>query len=287
MNPLLTPFFQAATGTWTWVIEDETTRAAAIVDPALDFDLKSGAVATRLADAVVAHVNTRQLAVQWILETHAHADHLSAAQYLKHRLGGQVGIGAGIVAVQRHFKAVFNLDDTFAADGAPFDHCFADGEEFSIGTLRACALATPGHTPDAMTYVVGDAALIGDTLFAPDVGSARCDFPGGDAGTLWDSIQRILALGDGTRLCLAHDYPPAGRQPRASVPLAQMRADNIHLAGKDRGSYVAMRRERDASLPLPQLLYPALQVNIRAGQLPKPEANGRAYLRLPIDVGSA
>ena len=287
MNPLLTPFHQSATGTWTWVIEDVSTRAAAIVDPALDFNLAAGAVGTLLADAVIAHVHARGLAVQWILETHAHADHLSAAQYLKRQLGGRVGIGAGIVTVQRHFKAVFNLDNTFAADGTPFDHCFADGEDFNIGSLQARALATPGHTSDAMTYVVGDAALIGDTLFAPDVGSARCDFPGGDAGILWDSIQRILALADDTRLCLAHDYPPADRELRAIVPLAQMRAENIHIVGRDRASYVAMRRSRDASLPVPQLLYPALQVNIRGGHLPMRETNGRAYLRLPIDPGGA
>lgn len=285
MPPVLTPFFHASTFTWTWVVEDPATRAAAIVDPALDYDPKSGRIGTLLADAVVAHVHDRRLDVQWILETHAHADHLTAAQYLKQQLGGQVAIGAGIAAVQAHFAAVFHLGAGFAADGSQFDRRFADGERFLVGSIEAEVIATPGHTPDSLAYRIGDALFVGDTLFAPDVGTARCDFPGGDAGMLWDSIQRILALPGDTRLCLAHDYPPGGREPRAIVPLREMRERNLHLAGQDRAGYVAMRTARDATLAAPTLLWPSLQVNIRAGHLPSPEANGTAYLKVPLSGG--
>jgi glyoxylase-like metal-dependent hydrolase (beta-lactamase superfamily II) len=285
MNPLLTPFFHAPTYTWTWVVEDPSSQATAIVDPALDYDPKSGRIDTWLADAVIAHVHDRRREVQWILETHAHADHLTAAQYLKQQLGGKVAIGAGIVTVQRHFAGVLNLAADFAADGAPFDHRFVDGERFRIGALEAEVIATPGHTPDSLTYRVGDALFIGDTLFAPDVGSARCDFPGGDAGMLWDSIQRLLALPDATRVCLAHDYPPGGREPRAIVPLRELRERNVHVAGQDREGYIAMRSARDATLAAPQLLWPALQVNIRAGQLPPAEANGAVFLKVPVSGG--
>lgn len=285
MPPVLTPFFHAPTFTWTWVVEDPATHAAAIVDPALDYDPKSGQVGTLLADAVIAHVHDRKLDVQWILETHAHADHLTAAQYLKQQLGGRVAIGAGISAVQAHFAGVFHLGAEFAADGSQFDHRFVDGERFLVGSIEAAVIATPGHTPDSLSYRIGDALFIGDTLFAPDVGSARCDFPGGDAATLWASIQRILALPGDTRICLAHDYPPGGREPRAIVPLREMRERNIHVAGQDADGYVAMRSARDATLAAPQLLYPALQVNIRAGHLPQPEANGVAYLKLPLRGG--
>jgi len=285
MPPLLTPFFHAPPFTWTWVVEDPATHAAAIVDPALDYDPKSGQVGTLLADAVIAHVHARGLAVQWILETHAHADHLTAAQYLKQQLGGTVAIGAGIVAVQRHFAGVFNLGGDFATDGSQFDHRFVDGERFRIGALDVEVLATPGHTPDSLSYRVGDALFVGDTLFAPDVGSARCDFPGGDAAALWASIQRILALPGDTRICLAHDYPPGGREPRAIVPLQEMRTRNLHVVGQDGDGYVAMRTARDATLAAPHLLWPSLQVNIRAGHLPPPEANGRAYLKVPLAGG--
>jgi glyoxylase-like metal-dependent hydrolase (beta-lactamase superfamily II) len=285
MTPVLTPFFHAATSTWTWLVEDPATQAAAIVDPALDYDPRSGRIETLLADAVIAHVHERGLEVQWILETHAHADHLSSAQYLKAQLGGRVAIGAGIVAVQAHFKGVFGLGAEFAPDGSAFDHRFHDGERFLVGSLPVEVIAVPGHTPDSVAYRVGDAVFIGDTLFAPDVGSARCDFPGGDAATLWRSIQRLLALPDDTRLCLAHDYPPDGRAPRASVTVAEMRARNVHLVGRDEAGFVALRETRDAGLPAPNLLYPALQVNIRAGHLPPPEANGRVYLRTPVAGG--
>lgn len=282
MAPVLTPFFHAPTCTWTWVVEDPGTHAAAIVDPALDYDPKSGRISTLLADAVIAHVHDRRLGVLWILETHAHADHLSAAQYLKQQLGGRVAIGAGIEAVQRHFARVLNLGADFAADGSQFDHRFADGDRFRIGDLDAEVIGTPGHTPDSLSYRIGDALFVGDTLFAPDVGSARCDFPGGDAAALWTSIQRILALPDETRICLAHDYPPDGRQPRPVVPLREMRERNPHVVGLDAQGYIALRSARDAGLAAPQLLYPALQVNIRAGHLPEPEANGTIYFKMPV-----
>jgi glyoxylase-like metal-dependent hydrolase (beta-lactamase superfamily II) len=285
MVATLTPFFHAPTWTWTWVVEDPATRAAAIVDPALDYDPKSGRVATLFADAVVAHVHERRLDVQWIVETHAHADHLTAAQYLKSQLGGRVAIGAGIAGVQRHFAGVFNLDMQTAPDAAAFDHCFADGERFRIGSLEATVVATPGHTPDSVSYAVDGAVFVGDTVFAPDIGTARCDFPGGDAAALWNSIQRLLAFPDDTWLCLAHDYPPGGREPRSKVTVREMRERNIHLAGQDAPGFVDLRRARDATLAAPQLLFPALQVNIRAGRLPAPESNGVSYLRTPVQGG--
>jgi glyoxylase-like metal-dependent hydrolase (beta-lactamase superfamily II) len=285
MPAQLTPFFHSPTFTWTWVVEDPATRAAAIIDPALDYDPKSGRVATLFADAVVAHVHERRLEVQWILETHAHADHLTAAQYLKSQLGGRVAIGAGIEAVQRHFAGVFNLAGGDAPDAAVFDHRFADGERFAIGALEATVLATPGHTPDSVSYAVDGALFVGDTLFAPDVGTARCDFPGGDAAALWRSIRRVLAHPDDTALCLAHDYPPGGREPRSRVTVREMRERNVHLAGQDEAGFIALRTARDATLAAPQLLYPALQVNIRAGHLPVAESNGTRYLRTPIQGG--
>lgn len=285
MAAVLTPFFHAATWTWSWVLEDPQMRAAAIIDPVLDYDPKSGRVQTLLADALIAHVHERGLQVQWILETHAHADHLSAAQYLKQQLGGQVAIGAGIVAVQAHFAQVFDLGPMFPVDGSQFDRRFADGERLSVGGLDIEVIATPGHTPDGVSYRVGDAVLIGDTLFAPDVGTARCDFPGGDARALWRSIQRLLALPEDTRLCLAHDYPPGGREPRSSVTVREMRERNVHVAGNDEAAFVALRTARDATLATPQLLYPALQVNIRAGHLPAAEENGTAYFRIPVTGG--
>ncbi len=285
MAAVLTPFFHAATWTWSWVLEDPQMRAAAIIDPVLDYDPKSGRVQTLLADALIAHVHERGLQVQWILETHAHADHLSAAQYLKQQLGGQVAIGAGIVAVQAHFAQVFDLGPMFPVDGSQFDRRFADGERLSVGGLDIEVIATPGHTPDGVSYRVGDAVLIGDTLFAPDVGTARCDFPGGDARALWRSIQRLLALPGDTRLCLAHDYPPGGREPRSSVTVREMRERNVHVAGNDEAAFVALRTARDATLATPQLLYPALQVNIRAGNLPAAEENGTAYFRIPVTGG--
>jgi glyoxylase-like metal-dependent hydrolase (beta-lactamase superfamily II) len=284
MKPDVVPFFHAATNTYAYVVSDPATRAAAIIDPVLDYEPRSGRSATLFADALVAHVHEKKLAPAWILETHAHADHLSAGDYLREQLGAKLAIGAGIVAVQRHFKQLFNLGGEVAADGSQFDHLFGDGEEFTLGAIAARALGTPGHTPDSMTYCIGDAAFVGDTLFAPDVGTARCDFPGGDARMLYGSIQRILALPATTRLFLAHDYPTAGRQPRAQTDIAEQRAANIHLAGQDEAGYVLLRETRDRTLAAPQLLLPALQVNIRGGRLPPAEGNGIAYLRIPLNA---
>jgi glyoxylase-like metal-dependent hydrolase (beta-lactamase superfamily II) len=283
MRPEVVPFFHAGTNTYAYVVSDPASGAAAIVDPVLDFDQKSGRTATLFADALVAHVHERRLDPKWILETHAHADHLSAGAYLKEQLGAPLAIGLGIVDVQRHFKKVFNLGDEFQADGAAFDRLFRDGDTFMLGTIECRVLATPGHTPDSVTYVIGDAAFIGDTLFAPDVGSARCDFPGGDARALYGSIQKILALPETTRLCLAHDYPPQGRQPRALVTVPEQRA-NIHVADKDEEAYVLLRETRDKSLAHPQLIIPAIQVNIRGGRLPPADENGVSYLRVPLNA---
>ncbi len=285
MAAVLTPFFHAPTWTWSWVLEDTESPAAAIIDPVLDYDSTSGRIATLLADALIAHVHERKLDVHWILETHAHADHLSAAQYLKQQLGGQVAIGAGIVAVQAHFAQVFDLGPMFPVDGSQFDRRFADGDRLAMGGLDIEVIGTPGHTPDGVSYRVGNAVFIGDTLFAPDVGTARCDFPGGDAHRLWASIQRLLALPDDTRLCLAHDYPPGGREPRSSVTVREMRARNVHVAGCDEDAFMALRAARDATLAAPQLLYPSLQVNIRAGNLPEAEENGTVYFRIPVTGG--
>ena len=278
------PFFHAGTSTYAYVVSDPASGAAAIVDPVLDFDLKSGRTATLFADALIAQAHQTKLDVQWILETHAHADHLSAGAYLKEQLGARLAIGAGIVDVQRHFKRVFNLGDEFRADGSDFDRLFGDGDTFALGALECRVLATPGHTPDSVTYVIGDAAFIGDTLFAPDVGSARCDFPDGDARALYRSIQSILGLPGDTRLCLAHDYPPSGRQPRAMVTIAEQRGANIHVKDLDEEGYVLLREVRDRTLAHPQLLLPAIQVNIRGGRLPPPDDNGTSYLRIPLNA---
>ena len=281
--PLVTPFFHAPTSTWSYVVTDPGSRAAAIVDPALDFEPKAARTGTLLADAILAHVHEKKLEVAWILETHAHADHLSAAQYLKAETGAKVAIGRGITAVQSHFRDFYGLGADFPVDGSQFDRLWDDGDTFAIGGIQARVLATPGHTSDSLTYVIGDAAFVGDTLFAPDVGTARCDFPGGDAVLLWRSIGRILDLPPATRLFLAHDYPPPGREPQAESSIAAQRERNAHLAGKDEAAYVALRTARDATLPVPQLLLPALQVNIRAGRLPEPDADGHRYLRIPLD----
>ena len=256
---------------------------AAIIDPVLDFDVAGARTGTTLADGVLAFVESHRLVVDWILETHAHADHLTAAAYLKRRTGAQVAIGRGITRVQARFKALFGLGDEFIADGRQFDRLFDDGDTFAIGGLQARVLATPGHTDDSLTYVVGDAAFIGDTLFAPETGTARVDFPGGDAHALYRSIHSILVLPPDTRLFLCHDYP-SGRAPAAQVSIDAQCRNNVHVGGgNDEAGFAAMRMARDATLPVPKLLLPALQVNIRAGELPPPDANGIRYLRLPID----
>jgi glyoxylase-like metal-dependent hydrolase (beta-lactamase superfamily II) len=250
----------------------------------LDYDQASGRTRTESADAVVRHVRDRNLTVDWILETHAHADHLSAAQHLKRQVGGRIGIGARITEVQRIFKEVFNLERTFNTDGTQFDHLFEDGETFLIGRQEARVMYTPGHTPACATYVIGEAAFVGDTLFMPDGGTARADFPGGDATTLYRSIHRILSLPPETRLFICHDYQPGGREPRWETTVADERERNIHI-GHDRteDEFVAMRTARDRTLNTPTLLVPSIQINIRAGEMPPPEDNGTAYIKVPLN----
>ncbi|KRE99915.1 MBL fold metallo-hydrolase [Frateuria sp. Soil773] len=280
-------FFHSPTSTWTHVVSDPSSGAAAVIDPVLDFDPASGRLGTEAARQVLDHLQARRLDLRWILETHAHADHLTAAAWLREQTGVPVAIGRGIVQVQSTFKRLLGLGDGFRADGSPFDRLLDDGERLPLGALEVQAMATPGHTPDGMSYRVGDAVFIGDTLFAPAAGSARCDFPGGDAAMLYASVRRLYALPPETRVFLCHDYPPAGAEPRAEVPLAEQMQANIHLAaGVDEAGFVAMRERRDATLAAPRLLWPALQVNIRAGQLPPPDAEGRRFLKLPLDAAA-
>jgi glyoxylase-like metal-dependent hydrolase (beta-lactamase superfamily II) len=285
LSPTVSSFLHVPTGSWSYVIADPAARGAAIVDPVLDFDVRSGRTSTHSAQRIVEHCRVQGLQVDWILETHAHADHLTAAPFLQSELGGRVAIGEGIRRVQAHFAQVFDFDANYPADGSEFDHLFRDGEVFAIGALHAQVIATPGHTDDSLSYLVGDAVFTGDTLFLPDVGSARCDFPGGDAGLLYRSVQRLYALPDEIRMFVGHDYPPAGREPRADTTIAAQRVGNLHLRD-DVGEveYVAMRRARDATLDLPALLIPAVQVNIRGGRLPSANRHGIRHLKLPLDL---
>lgn len=285
-SPAVKAFFDRDTFTVSYVVSDPATSKAAIIDSVLDYDPKSGRTAHKSADAVIAYVREQGLDVDWVLETHVHADHLSAAPYLKAQLGGQLAIGAQIRAVQSVFGDVFNAEDEFRRDGSQFDHLFADDERFYIGELEARAMHTPGHTPACMTYVIGDAAFVGDTLFMPDFGTARCDFPGGDARTLYRSIQKIFALPDETRLFMCHDYKAPGRDEFAwESTVAEERASNIHVGGGvDEDSFVAMRERRDATLDMPNLILPSVQVNMRAGELPPAEDNGVHYLKIPFDA---
>ena len=278
-------FYDDTTGTFTYVVYADEGSPCAVIDPVLDYDPKSGGTSTESAERVVAFVNAHGLRVQWLLETHAHADHLSAAQYLKERLGGKIAIGESIRIVQSTFRRIFNLGEELSVDGRQFDHLFAPGETFSIGELSAQALHVPGHTPADMAYRIGDTVFVGDTLFMPDLGSARCDFPGGDANTLYDSARRLLALPDETRLCMCHDYPPPSRGPHWQTTVAEQRRGNIHLHdGVSAAEFVAMRTARDRTLGMPTLILPAIQINIRAGNLPEPEGNGVRYLKIPLNA---
>ena len=283
-------FFDAATGTASHLVLDPATRQCALVDSVLDFDHRSGRTATTGVERIAQRVRALDAQVQWILETHVHADHLSAAPWLRERLGGRIGIGARITEVQSLFGRLFNVGDDFARDGSQFDHLFEDGEAFSIGALTATAWHTPGHTPACMTYVVAagaqTAAFVGDTLFMPDQGTARCDFPGGDAGTLYRSVRGVLArLPPQARLYLCHDYPPEGRDAQFACTVAAQREGNVHVRdGIGEAEFVAMRQGRDATLAMPTLLLPSVQVNMRAGHLPEPEANGVRYLKIPLDA---
>ena len=278
----------AASGTWSHVITDPATQRAAIVDAALDFDPASGRVTTDSAQALLDHVAAAGLVVDWILETHAHADHLSAGGWLRERTQARMAIGAGIVDVQRTFKRLLDLGDEFVADGSQFDVLLRDNDVFHIGDLEARVLATPGHTPDGVSYLVGDALFVGDTLFAPNAGSARCDFPGGDAATLYGSIRRMYELADATRVFLCHDYPTAGTTALAQTTIGAQKRDNTHLRETTtQDEYVALRTQRDATLAVPKLLWPALQVNIRGGRLPAADVEGRRFLKLPVAFDAA
>jgi len=280
-RPQVEPFFHEQSSTWTYVVHDG--QAAAIVDPALDFDGRSGETSTGSAARVADFVLARGLEVQWILETHAHADHLTAAPWLKQRLGGRIAIGQGIRKVQSTFKELLNLEPGFATDGRQFDHLFEDGEIFHIGTLEGRVIPTPGHTNDSVSYLVGDAVFVGDSIFMPDGGTARCDFPGGDARTLYQSIRRLYEQPRETRVFVCHDYGPGGRPAACETTIGAQRDGNIHVRdGVSADEFVAMRTARDATLAMPNLIYPSVQVNVRAGEWPPPESNGRRYLKLPI-----
>jgi glyoxylase-like metal-dependent hydrolase (beta-lactamase superfamily II) len=283
MRPDVRPFRHESTGTWSYVVADPATRQCAIVDPVLDFDPKSGRASTTSADAIAGFVQDSALTCQWILETHAHADHLSAAPWLKAALGGKIAIGEGIRAVQRAFREILNLDPAFAVDGRQFDRLLADGEEVAIGSIAGRVIATPGHTSDSLSYLLGDTVFVGDSIFMPDGGTARCDFPGGDAGVLYASIRRLYELPPATRVFVCHDYGPGGREVRCETTIADQRAGNIHVRdGTSEAEFTALRRKRDATLEMPVLIYPAVQFNIRGGRPPPAESNGRSYLKLPF-----
>lgn len=285
MQPIVTPFHHAGTGTWSYVVADPATGEAAIVDPVLDYDWKSGRTATTAADRLVAHCRAQGLNLRWILETHAHADHLSSAQHLKRELGGQVAIGAGIVSVQRSFKKLYGFGPEFVPDGSQFDRLLEDDATLPLGRCSIHVIPTPGHTSDSVSFLVGDAVFIGDTLFMPDSGSARCDFPGGDAAQLYRSVQRLYSLPAGTRVFVCHDYSPGGRAPVCETRIDEQRRANTHIhAGVDEAAFVKMRTERDATLDVPNLIIPSVQVNIQAGHLPPPGADGVRYLRVPLDA---
>ena len=278
------PFHDPQTGTFSYLVVDPATRRAAIVDPVLDYDPRSARTGTAGADAIAAYVESRALVVDWILETHAHADHLSAAAVLKARLGGRTGIGEGVCGVQATFRDILDLGPGFPVDGSQFDHLFRDAETLAIGSLAGRVLATPGHTSDSITYVIGDSAFIGDTLFAPGYGTARCDFPGGDTRRLFESVQKLYALPPDTLLYQCHDYPPTGREPHPACTVREQREGNVMLReGTSMHEFVAARQARDAKLAAPVLLIPAIQVNIRAGHLPPPASNGHSYLKIPVN----
>ncbi len=285
MTLAVTPFFHADSWTWSYIAADPHSRQAAIIDPVLDFDPKSGRTSTRSAQQIVDRIRAASLEVRWILETHAHADHLSAGHWLKTQWPeATLAIGEGIRTVQKTFRPIFNLGEHFATDGSQFDQLFVDGERFALGAQEAEVIAVPGHTSDSVAYRIGDALFVGDSIFMPDGGTARCDFPGGDAHTLYRSIQRLFALPETTRVFVCHDYAPGGRDYACETTIAAQKAGNIHVHdGIGETEFVAMRTARDATLSMPTLILPAIQVNLRAGALPDPENNGVRYLKLPLD----
>lgn len=285
-SPTVIAHYDPATSTISYIVADPATSRAAIVDSVLDYDPKAARVSTASADALIAEVRARGLTVDWIVETHVHADHFSAARYIQNKLGaGVIGIGDHIAPVQRDFADIFDLGADFPTDGRQFDHLFTDEERFAIGTLEARAIYTPGHTPACMSYLIGDAVFVGDTLFMPDYGTARCDFPGGDAGAMYRSIQRLFALPPETRVFTAHDYQPNGRAPAWESTIAEQKAGNVQInESVTEQDFVAKRNARDATLAAPVLILPSLQVNIRGGDLPDPSGNGRRYLKIPLNA---
>ena len=284
-SPIVETFFDEPTNTFSYVVRDPSSKACAVIDSVLDFDYASGRMSHVSADRIVQYIQGNGLDLQWLIETHVHADHLSAAPYIQKLLGGKIGIGAGIKIVQETFGKVFNEGTEFQRDGSQFDRLFEDGDSYRIGTLPVQVMHTPGHTPACMTHVAGDAAFVGDTLFMPDGGTARADFPGGDARILYRSTRRVLDLPPETRLFMCHDYGPNGREIRNETTVAEQRAHNIHVHdGVSEDEFVRLRTERDATLAMPKLILPSLQVNMKAGALPKPEEDGRSYLKIPIDA---
>ncbi|MDJ0630162.1 MAG: MBL fold metallo-hydrolase [Rhodobacter sp.] len=285
VKPHVTAFFDPATNTISYVVKDPNSNACAIVDSVMDIDYAAGRITYDHADQMIEYVKANDLTVEWLIETHVHADHLSAAPYIQSKLGGKIGIGANITVVQNTFGKIFNEGTEFQRDGSQFDRLFKDGDTYMIGTMEVVALHTPGHTPACMTHVAGDAAFVGDTLFMPDGGSARADFPGGSAEELYDSIQKVLDLPDETRLFMCHDYGPGGREIQWETTVAEEKAENIHVGqGKTKAEFVKFRTERDAQLDMPKLIIPSLQVNMRAGDLPPAEDNGTTYLKVPVNA---
>ncbi|WP_035663467.1 MBL fold metallo-hydrolase [Bradyrhizobium sp. Ec3.3] len=285
VKPVITPFFDAATNTVSYVVRDPGSKACAIIDSVIDIDYAAGRISYHSADAIIDFVLQNGLTLEWLIETHVHADHLSAAPYIQGKLGGKIGIGENITVVQETFGKVFNEGTEFQRDGSQFDRLFGDGDSYRIGAMTAIALHTPGHTPACVTHVIGDAAFVGDTLFMPDGGSARADFPGGDARSLYRSIRRILSLPDQTRLFMCHDYGPNGRDIRWETTVAEQRAHNIHVRdGISEEEFVAAREARDRTLEMPRLIIPSLQVNMKAGRLPSPDPSGKRFLKVPLNV---
>ena len=285
-SPQVEAFFDKATNTVSYVVSDRGTGRCAVIDSVLDYDHASGRIGTVSADAVIDHVRVNGFQVDWIIDTHVHADHLTAAHYICRHLGGRIGIGGEVPSVQRVFGDIFNEDGSFARDGSQFDHLFRDNETYNIGSLKAYAMHTPGHTSACMSHVIGDAVFVGDTLFMPDFGTARCDFPGGDPGVLYDSIQRLFNLPDEMRMFLCHDYKAPGRDFFAwETTVRDQRVHNVHIRqGISRDEFVRLRTERDATLSMPKLILPSVQVNMRAGDMPEPECNGRSYIKIPINT---
>ena len=285
MKAQIKSFFDKATWTFTYVVSDPEARVCIVIDPVLNYDPKSGRTLTQSVDQVIGYLASNQLQLEWILETHAHADHLTAAKYLQNALGGKIAIGEKVQKIQEVFKGIFNLGDEFKADGSQFDHLIKDGENISFGNLNIESIAVPGHTPACLAYKIDDAIFVGDTLFPADVGTARCDFPGGDASTLYKSIKKILSYPESTNLYMCHDYPPTNRQVIGRTTVGEQRENNIHIRdGVTEDAFVQMRKARDATLEVPVLLLPSIQVNIRAGAMPLKEDNGTSYMKIPINL---